>query len=94
MTLNDLLEKEQYSLSSAVKQPVLISLLSSLNQHHLQESAEYKKIVETIFGLKTEFNQLDELPFIPVSAFKNHQIKSIHESEVFKVLISSGTTGQ
>src|SRR5690606_18658220 len=34
------------------------------------------------------------MPFLPVSAFKNHELKSIPAEEVLKVLHSSGTTGQ
>ena len=36
----------------------------------------------------------EDVPFLPVTVFKTHQLRSIAESDVFKVLTSSGTTGQ
>jgi phenylacetate-coenzyme A ligase PaaK-like adenylate-forming protein len=47
-----------------------------------------------VFGTKVDFKTLEDLPFIPVSAFKTHQLMSINEGDIFKVLTSSGTTGQ
>ncbi|TDE51460.1 acyl-protein synthetase [Flavobacterium sp. GT3P67] len=69
-------------------------LLTQLNDFHLNNSVEYKQITEKIWGRDHVVKILEDLPFLPVSAFKNHQIKSIPDEEVFKVLTSSGTTGQ
>jgi hypothetical protein len=43
-------------------------------------------------GIK-KITALEDLPFIPVSVFKNHALKSIPDHEVYKILTSSGTTG-
>ena len=37
--------------------------------------------------------KIEAVPFIPVRAFKNFELKSIPSEDVFKVLHSSGTTG-
>lgn len=94
MLLNNLLEIKQYSLSVKEKQPILTNLLSDLNNLHLKNSLDYSDIVKKIYGKSKNISSLEDLPFLPVSAFKNHQIKSIPDENIFKVLTSSGTTGQ
>jgi phenylacetate-coenzyme A ligase PaaK-like adenylate-forming protein len=94
MLLNKVFEATQYSLDKEHKQSVMTDLLSELDSFHLHHSSEYKTIVDNVFGGNREIKSIEDLPFIPVSVFKNHQIKSISETEVFKVLTSSGTTGQ
>src|SRR5208282_5127420 len=42
----------------------------------------------------TDPHNLAELPYLPVALFKEHLLSSVPESEVFKILQSSGTTGQ
>lgn len=94
MLLNNLFEIEQYSLAKTEKQPILTQLLSDLNEYHLNNSVQYKSIVEKVFDINKNIETIEDLPFLPVSLFKNHQVKSIDDSEIFKVLTSSGTTGQ
>src|SRR5262245_31341121 len=40
------------------------------------------------------FNELTQMPFIPIQLFKLLELKSIHDQAVFKVLLSSGTTSK
>lgn len=94
MLLNKLFEATQYSLDKKSKQSVMTDLLSELNNFHIHHSCEYKKIIDSVFGGNREIKSVEDLPFIPVSVFKNHQIKSISDTDIFKVLTSSGTTGQ
>jgi phenylacetate-coenzyme A ligase PaaK-like adenylate-forming protein len=94
MLLNKVFEATQYSLDKENKQSVMTDLLSELDCFHVHHSSEYKTIVDSVFGGNREIKSIEDLPFIPVSAFKNHQIKSISDTDVFKVLTSSGTTGQ
>jgi phenylacetate-coenzyme A ligase PaaK-like adenylate-forming protein len=94
MLLNKVLEVPQYGLKKEIKQSVLTDLLKELNSFHIQHSNQYKTIVDRVFNGNKEINSIEDLPFIPVSMFKNHQIKSVLDTEVFKVLTSSGTTGQ
>jgi hypothetical protein len=94
MNLNAFIETEQYTLGKSSKNAILLEFLSELNLHHLNNNGDYKKIVETVFGENFEKNEIDSLPFLPVSIFKNFDIKSISNDQIFKVLTSSGTTGQ
>jgi phenylacetate-coenzyme A ligase PaaK-like adenylate-forming protein len=84
-------EIEQYSLKKEVKQKLLFDRLLLLHKLHLNSSADYRHISEQLFP--EPINSIADIPYLPVSVFKNHQLKSIPDSEVFKVLTSSGTTG-
>lgn len=94
MGIDELLNIPQYSLSAKAKQAVLAPLLHRIHLRHLNRSLEFKHYCETAFPTSNNFSQVEDFPFLPVSAFKNHSLKSISSEEVFKVLTSSGTTGQ
>ena len=94
MLLNKIFEATQYSLDKKSKETVMTDLLGELDNFHIHNSIEYKTIVDSVFGGNGEIKSIEDLPFIPVSVFKNYQIKSISDIDVFKVLTSSGTSGQ
>lgn len=94
MQLSELLDKEQFSLIRNEKQELLTSLLSGLHHWHMDHCGEYRKITERVFGDRTHFSSVADIPFLPVSIFKHHALKSVPDTEVYKVLTSSGTTGQ
>jgi hypothetical protein len=94
MQLGDLLNVPQFSLYQAEKDDSMLELINNLHEHHLANSVAYKEITTRVFRNEGSFNTIEDLPFIPVSAFKNHQLKSIDEGSIFKILTSSGTTGQ
>ena len=80
--------KELYRMKNALN---FEKDLVSLTKHHYSKSLDYKKIVDFLFNKK--FNNLESLPFLPVKLFKDLNLKSIPDSEIFKVLSSSGTSG-
>ena len=45
------------------------------------------------FLYKKKINKLENVPFLPINLFKDLNLKSISKSEVFKILHSSGTSG-
>jgi len=92
--LNEILNIEQYTLSKTEKQPMLLDLLLQRHHWHYTACKAYQEIHQTIFNDKSDIKQIADLPFLPVSAFKNHELRSIPAEEVLKVLTSSGTTGQ
>jgi hypothetical protein len=94
MKVDELLHIPQFSLHQAEKDKAMLVLLKALHEHHVTNSGTYKEICTRVFGAKVDFKTLEDLPFVPVSAFKNHQLMSIKDSDIFKVLTSSGTTGQ
>jgi hypothetical protein len=94
MKINDLLNVSQFSLFQKDKDIVMLELMRELHDHHMLSSFTYKEISSRIFSNENKFTSIEELPFVPVSAFKNHQLMSIKTGDIFKVLTSSGTTGQ
>ena len=94
MNLNKLLEVKQYSLDRESKNILLFEQLVELHNHHMTHSKEYKSVCEKIFPSSLiQINDIGEIPFLPVSIFKNHELKSITDEQVLKVITSSGTTG-
>lgn len=94
MQLDELLNAPQFSLYQVEKDDSMLGLMNELHEHHLANSEAYNVITSRVFRNEGRFNTIEDLPFIPVSAFKNHQLKSIEEGSIFKILTSSGTTGQ
>jgi hypothetical protein len=94
MTLDDLIHLPQYSLPQAQKESALLPVLIRLSQQHVERSAEYARLTKVLFSGSSTPKYLSELPYLPVGLFKEHLLSSVPESEVFKILESSGTTGQ
>ncbi|MEU6641336.1 acyl-protein synthetase [Saccharomonospora sp. NPDC046836] len=72
----------------------LLPELAELTAHHRQRCPGYDRVL-TALGVSHDavFGEIAELPWLPVRLFKTHELKSIADDEVFKVLTSSGTTG-
>ncbi len=93
MTAAPLFKPPPFSLPKAEKQAMLLPMLQWLTQHHRQQNSGYARIIKAA-GFTDDFSVIADVPFLPVSVFKNHELKSIADADIFKVLTSSGTTGQ
>ena len=93
MVIDDYINLTQYSLLKEEKKKYFVYLLEQLHHFHLKECEAYKKINDVLFKGRRKIESIEDLPFLPVSIFKTHSLKSISDSEVYKVLTSSGTTG-
>ena len=92
--LDDLYKVGPYSLKKEEKNKILIEYLNYLTLHHINHCEPYKKIHQALKTININFERLEDFPFLPVRLFKDFTLKSIDDSEVFKVLTSSGTTSQ
>jgi len=81
-----------FTLSQAAKEEVLLKELSALVEHHRERCEPYARILAA--NAYSGASSVAELPWLPVRLFKNLELKSIPDDEVFKVLTSSGTTGE
>ena len=79
-----------YSLASAEKSVALQQHLNHLDEFHSQRCKKKKKILEGLSNSKW----FDGSLYLPVRLFKEMALKSVPDSDVFKVLTSSGTTSQ
>ena len=81
-----------FTLPQAAKEEVLLKDLSALVDHHRARCEPYARILAA--SGYAGASSVAELPWLPVRLFKNLELKSIPDDEVFKVLTSSGTTGE
>jgi len=76
------------------RKKIILNRISELTELHYVRCETYKKIV-SVFGFKlTDFETIEDAPYIPARAFKEYELKSISEEEKFKTMRSSGTSGQ
>ncbi len=94
MTLDDLIQRPQYSVPQEEKEGVLLAELTHLGQLHRDRSREYARLMRVLFPESEHPHGLADLPYLPVGLFKEHLFSSVPESEIFRILESSGTTGQ
>lgn len=94
MDLNEFISLQQFSLAKAEKQKELLTHLLDLHQFHLANNDTYAGVSDILFPKSGKMESLEDLPFLPVSSFKNLSLKSIPDDQVYKVITSSGTTGQ
>jgi hypothetical protein len=81
-----------FTLPQAAKEEALLKDLAELVEHHRSRCEPYDRILAAS-GFAGA-SSIAELPWLPVRLFKNLELKSIPDDEVFKVLTSSGTTGE
>jgi len=94
MEYEEILKYEPYEMDSASKNTLFSKYLSDLTIHHYEKSNEYAKILDALDFKIHEFLNVAEVPFLPVSLFKEIRLLSLDKSQIFKTMTSSGTTGQ
>lgn len=93
--LDKIFKTQPYSYEKQEKEAFLTQILSDLTWHHYQNCLYYRGILDALnFNPKTEIKSYLDIPFLPVSLFKNLELRSIKEEDIFKTMTSSGTTGQ
>lgn len=94
LLFDDMLQMSPFSLDKAEKRRLLNKRIAYLEQLHRDSCSSYRNIAEPLFGQYQPDMEYDEMPFLPVALFKKTDLKSIPDSEIFKTMTSSGTTGQ
>ena len=94
MSFDELAALEQYSLPQREKEAVLLEQLNELTAHHRAHCPEFDRLIGVLHPGYRTAGSVADLPYLPVGLFKSHRLQSVPDSEVFKVLTSSGTTGQ
>lgn len=84
-----LLDLPPYGLRREDKMPVFERALAALARHHRAHCPEYRKILIAL-GFEPE----GEVPFLPARLFKSHDLRSVADEHVCKVMVSSGTGGR
>lgn len=92
--LTRLMSADQYSMDAAVKDPAMLEGLNALTEHHRLACVAYQRMLDAAGSAVGPAPTPADLPYLPVSIFKWLDLRSIPQEDVFKVLVSSGTTGQ
>lgn len=71
----------------------LLQKCNILTQHHYNNCDAYKNIINALHK-NTIFDQIEQIPYLPVRLFKERDLYSIPKENIFKILNSSGTTSQ
>ena len=94
MTLDELMDIAPYSLGKEDKHAMLDEYLLDLTKYHYEHSEEYRKMLDGTGVDISKIQHYEDLPYLPVSLFKDLTLRSVPEDEVIKTMTSSGTTGQ
>lgn len=90
--MEHLLSTPVFALPQAAKQALLLARLNALTAHHRAHCTAYDNVLQA-FGWRAAATDYAALPYLAARLFKLAQWQSVPQSEVFKVLTSSGTTG-
>lgn len=94
INLNQIIKLNPFSLGKKEKQIIFNKIISRLNNFHYKNCKKYKKIINSLnLNLKLT-KRIENMPFVPVRLFKDHDLYSIKKKEIVKVLTSSGTTNK
>ena len=94
MTYEEVLALPPFGVTREEKQPLIYEELLRLTEHHRTHCAPYARMMETIGFSAAEARSAEDIPFLPVRLFKEMELRSVAEEDVFKTMTSSGTTGQ
>lgn len=85
-----------FSFPQAEKRALLTSRIRELTRMHYERCDTFRHLMERAFGSQRalEFTEMEDAPFLPVSLFKTHELRSVGPEKVVKVLTSSGTSDQ
>lgn len=92
--IEDFYSLEPYELNKETKNKLLTKELKELTNIHRKKCDEYNRFLNTIQYDDCKTNCVEDIPFFPVRMFKEYNLLSIEQKDVFKVMTSSGTTGQ
>ncbi|MGE5475858.1 MAG: acyl-protein synthetase [Bacteroidales bacterium] len=91
--MTDILAAAPYALPQPAKDAALLAGLAELTAHHRAHCPPYARILDAL-GAPEQFGRVEDIPVLPVSLFKTHELASVPADQVFKTVTSSGTTGQ
>ena len=92
--LDSIINIDPYSLNKSEKSVLYRDAFFSLTQHHNENCESYRKILCALSFDPSIKQDVANIPFLPVRIFKEHDLKSVEESQVVKTMTSSGTSGQ
>ncbi len=95
-SIEKILGYPQYSLKKKEKESLLLNSFIHLNKHHYKNCDAYRSILEKVFPKfkNDHLIKLEDIPYIPVQLFKDFELISTDRKNIFKTMLSSGTSGK
>jgi phenylacetate-coenzyme A ligase PaaK-like adenylate-forming protein len=93
-TINKLFSEHPFSFDSKKKNDLVLNELIRLTLYHYDNCQLYSSFIN---GFKLNVNsitKLDDIPFLPTRLFKEYLLSSVPNEAIFKIMNSSGTSGQ
>ncbi len=90
----DILKLDPFSVPQSEKEELLSRELSALTDYHREHCEAYRRMTDATGFSSGQVTSCADIPFLPVRLFKELDLRSVSEDEVFKTMTSSGTTGQ
>ena len=72
---------------------MLLDELVKLTERHRLACPLYRDYTDSTFADVAVAGSLADIPYLPVRAFKQFELKSVQDADVYKVMRSSGTSG-
>ena len=94
MGMEEIINIPPFSLDKTGKEKLLTEELIDLTEFHRNNCLQYKKILDNLSYDSTKVKSYYDIPFLPVRLFKEYNLYSIPNEDIFKTMTSSGTTGQ
>ena len=94
MNYEELLKRGPYELGAEEKKKIYADMLSELTDSHRNRCLIYDRCCSALGDMSGSQRREEEIPMVPVSMFKEMELRSIPTGAVFKTVTSSGTTGQ
>lgn len=98
MKYEEILALPPFGVAHEKKRRLLFDDLLELTRHHLDACKPYRDMLDALGWREDDVQEgncgPEDIPFLPVRLFKEMELRSVLPEDVFKVMTSSGTTGQ
>ncbi len=88
----ELIEAEQFRLDPIEKERRLCSIIGSQVARHAAALPAYARLVDRLGFGRGPYARYEDIPWIHVSAFKAHELRSVPAEKIVRVVTSSATT--
>lgn len=87
------LDWSTFGMMKVEKQKSFLAEMDRLTQLHLTDCLSYSKVIEKLRLKTSDFEKVENVPFLPVRLFKKQRLVSVDDADIVKTMTSSGTSG-
>ena len=77
MLLKELMAYSPYELDKEQKSQLFLQRMNTLTHLHYENCEEYRRICDLLFVGNREAEKVEDVPFLPVSLFKQRELRSV-----------------